>query len=237
LAFQIITPRNEGPLSVSSLNTALQQTLNPPDKDKKEITINKSVIRKGDRVMIKKNNYELEVFNGDIGKVVFITSDSVVVDLEDFSGGYRRVDIPMRIADEMIRLAYTITVHRSQGLEYPLVIIAFIKAHGSHLLQRNLLYTAITRAKKKVIILGQASAIEAAIRNDKIQKRNTRFSERIKEWMHGNGISMRDKFSNSAGCQNAAVLDRLLLLEDSGGSSVVHTPAISSQEDPTKDPL
>jgi ATP-dependent exoDNAse (exonuclease V) beta subunit len=85
------------------------------------------------------------------------------------------------------------------------------------LLQRNLLYTAITRAKKKVIILGQASAIEVAIKNDKIQRRNTRFSERIKEWTTGSGTSMRDMFSTSVTYQNAAVLDRLLLLEEKGG--------------------
>jgi intein/homing endonuclease len=116
--------------------------------------------------------------------------------------------------------SYTINgafCHNSQGLEYPWVILPFIRAHGNLLLQRNLLYTAITRAKKKVIVLGQASALEYAIQNDKIQKRNTRFSERIKEWITGNGTSMRDMFSNSATCQNAAVLDRLLSLEEKGG--------------------
>jgi ATP-dependent exoDNAse (exonuclease V) beta subunit len=85
------------------------------------------------------------------------------------------------------------------------------------LLQRNLLYTAITRAKKKVIILGQTSAIEAAILNNKIQKRNTRFAERIREWAQGKGVSMRDMFSGSSGYQNSAVLNRLLSLEESGG--------------------
>jgi superfamily I DNA/RNA helicase len=116
--------------------------------------------------------------------------------------------------------SYTINgafCHNSQGLEYQWVILPFIKPHGNLLLQRNLLYTAITRAKKKVIILGQASAIEYAIQNDKIQKRNTRFSERIKEWITGSGTSMRDMFSTSAGYQNAAVLERLLLLEEKGG--------------------
>jgi exodeoxyribonuclease V alpha subunit len=217
LAFQIITPRNQGPLSVDTLNVALQEALNPPDKDKKEIRLNHSIIRKGDRIMVRKNNYELGVFNGDIGKVVFVTMDNVVVDLEDFYAESRRVEIPMKFADEMIKLAYAITCHKSQGLEYPLVIMPFIKAHGTLLLQRNLLYTAITRAKKKVIILGQASAIESAIQNDKIQRRNTRFAERIKEWMQGKGISMRDMYSGSSGYQNAAVLDRLLLLENQEG--------------------
>ena len=143
--------------------------------------------------------------------------DNITVDLEGFYGEEKRVEIPMKLADELVKLAYAITVHRSQGLEYPLVILPFIKAHGSMLLQRNLLYTAITRAKKKVIVLGQTSAIESAIQNDKIQKRNTRFSERIKEWMQGKGISMRDMFSGSSTYQNAAVLERLLSLEERGG--------------------
>jgi superfamily I DNA/RNA helicase len=107
--------------------------------------------------------------------------------------------------------------HNSQGLEYPLVIIPFIKAHGALLLQRNLLYTAITRAKKKVIILGQASAIESAIQNSKMQRRNTRFGERIQEWMHGKGTSMHDIYSNYSNYQNAEVLKRLLSLEEKGG--------------------
>jgi exodeoxyribonuclease V alpha subunit len=216
LAFQIITPRNQGDLSVDSLNVALQNALNPPDKDKKEVHINNSIIRKGDRVIIRKNNYELGVFNGDIGKASFITQDHIVVDLEDFYVESRRVEIPMKIADEMIKLAYAVTIHKSQGAEYPLVIMPLIKAHGALLLQRNLLYTAITRAKKKVIIIGESSAIEAAIKNNKIQKRNTRFAERIKEWIQGNGTSMRDMFSNSSTYQNSAILERLLSLEGSG---------------------
>lgn len=212
--FQIITPRNEGPLSVNTLNTALQAALNPPDSEKKEITMGHFTIRKGDRVLIKKNNYELGVFNGDIGKVVFITPGQIVVDLDDLYGEQRRVEIPMIIVDEMLKLAYVISCHKSQGSEYPIVILPLIKAHGNFLLQRNLLYTAITRAKKKVIILGQSSAIESAIQNDKIQKRNTLFSERIKSWMQGKGTSLRDIFSTYSTSPNAAVLERLLSLEE-----------------------
>jgi len=217
LAFQIISPRNQGPLSVETLNLVLQEALNPKTDDKKEIIVNKSIIRKGDRVMIRKNNYELGVFNGDIGKVVFITMDNITIDLEDFFEESRRVEIPMRIADDMVKLAYVLTVHKSQGLEYPMVILPFIKAHGALLLQRNLLYTALTRAKKKVIVLGQASAIESAILNDKIQKRNTRLAERLKEWIQGSGTSMRNTFSNYSSFQNSATLERLLLLEERGG--------------------
>jgi exodeoxyribonuclease V alpha subunit len=212
--FQIITPRNEGPLSVDSLNTALQAALNPPAPDKKEFTIGRTTIRKGDRVIIRKNNYELEIFNGDIGKVAFVTPDHVTVDIEDYGDATRRVDIPMKIADEMIKMAYAITVHRAQGLEYPLVIMPFLKAHGKMLLQRNLLYTAMTRAKRKVIILGQASALEAAIANDKIQRRNTMFAERIRSWTNEQGITLRALFSKPEDYQNAESLRLLLSYEE-----------------------
>ncbi len=194
--FQIITPRNEGPCSVESLNKALQEALNPKGDDKKDITIGKNILRKGDRVMIKKNNYQLDVFNGDIGKISFITLDHIVVDLEDFFDKSRRVEIPLKLAEEMLRLAYAISVHRSQGLEYPFILLPLIKAHGNMILQRNLLYTALTRAKKKAIIIGQSSAIESAIDNDKIQKRNTLFSERIKMWKAGKGFTLSSLFSN-----------------------------------------
>jgi len=216
--FQIITPRNQGPLSVDTLNIALQGVLNPPADDKKETRINESIIRKGDRIIIRKNKYDLGIYNGDIGKVTHITPEDITVDLEDFGEGTRRVEIPMKFADELIKLAYAITCHKSQGLEYPLVIMPFIKAHGQLLLQRNLLYTAITRAKKKVVILGQASAIESAIRNDKIQKRNTMFSERIQAWITGRGTALRDMFSNPQDFQNAENLELLLLLEEKAAS-------------------
>jgi len=110
--FQIITPRNSGPLSVSSLNTLLQESLNPKSDDKKEITLNYQAIRKGDRVIIIKNNYEFDVFNGDIGKVAHISPEFIAIDIEDFSDVTRRVEIPLKIADDMIKLAYTITCHK-----------------------------------------------------------------------------------------------------------------------------
>jgi exodeoxyribonuclease V alpha subunit len=212
--FQIITPRNTGPLSVETLNIALQTVLNPPASDKQEVRTNSCIIRKGDRVIIKKNNYELGVFNGDIGKVINISPGHVLLDLDDFSaGGKRRVDMPIKLANEMIKLAYSITVHKSQGLEYPLVILPFVKAHGNNLLQRNLLYTAITRAKKKVIVIGQGSAVQQAIRNDKIQRRNTIFGERVKIWMEGQGTSLREHYGDVSNYQNAKVLNQLLSQE------------------------
>lgn len=213
LGFQIITPRNQGPLSVDSLNTLLQSILNPPGPNVKEIKSNNTVIRKGDRVLIRKNHYDLSVFNGDIGKVKFITRDHVVVDLEDFFDREKRVQIPMNIVDDMLKLAYSVTIHKAQGTEHPIIIMPFIKAHGKLLLQRNLLYTALTRAKKKVIVLGQEGALIDAIKNDKIQRRNTIFGERINSWINDTGISLRDIYSRSGSYQNAKLLDQLLSLE------------------------
>jgi len=216
ITFQIITPRNDGPLSVYSLNTALQQALNPHNPEEKELKLDSSVVRKGDRIIIRKNNYEYGVFNGDVGKVVVISPSSVIIDIEDFFGASKRIDLPIKIAEEMLKLAYCLTVHKVQGSEYSIVIMPLIKAHGKMLLQRNLLYTAITRAKKKVVLIGQTSAIEQAISNDKIQKRNTLLAERINQWTTGTGISLQDMFSQSPVYQNNKILKRLLSLE--GGS-------------------
>lgn len=214
ITFQIITPRNNGPLSVYSLNMALQQALNPHAPNEKELKMDGYVIRKGDRIIIKKNNYDFGVFNGDVGKVVMVTPFSVVVDIEDFNNTYKRIDLPIKIAEDMLKLAYCLTVHSVQGSEYSIVILPLIKAHGKMLLQRNLLYTAITRAKKKVVLIGQTSAIEQAINNDKIQKRNTLLAERINQWTNGTGISLRSMFSQSSVYQNNKILERLLSLEE-----------------------
>lgn len=214
-SFQIITPRNTGPLSVETLNIALQSVLNPPSPDKKEIRINTNIIRKGDRILIKKNNYSLGVFNGDVGKVISISPGHILLDIDDFSvAGKRRIDLPSNMANDMLKLAYSLTVHKAQGTEYSLVILPFIKSHGRNMLQRNLLYTAITRAKKKVIVLGQSAAIQQAIKNDKIQRRNTIFGERIKKWMMGQGTSLQEHFKNADDYQNAKVLKQLLSLEE-----------------------
>lgn len=213
ITFQLITPRNEGTLSVFSLNNALQAALNPPDPDKKEVKVGDYTIRRGDRVLFRKNDYQLQVFNGDMGKVIIITPYSLLIDVEDFFDKNRRVEISFSTAEDMLKLGYALTIHKAQGSEYGVILLPFVKAHGSLLLQRNLLYTAITRAKKKVVVLGQASALEQAIRNDKIQRRNTLLGERVKQWMNGTGISLRDIFSRSENYQNAKFLNQLLLLE------------------------
>ena len=178
--FQVITPRNEGDLSVASLNNALQQTLNPKKSDTEtEIHLDKDKrLRIGDRVMVIKNHYGLGVYNGDIGKVLNLAPEHIRVQIE---GLENIVSIPTREVPQLAKLAYACTVHKVQGQEYQVVVLAFIKSHGHNLLQRNLLYTALTRARKKVIVVGQESAIIAAIENESIRHRNTRLAARIRE--------------------------------------------------------
>lgn len=175
--FQIITARNEGPLSVSELNNSLQNTLNSGSE--KEIILKYFKIKRGDRVIIIKNDYELEVYNGEIGKVIDIEDNFISIQIDE-----RIIKITKEEASEKLKLAYSITVHRSQGQEYPYIILPFINQFGRNLLQRNLLYTAITRAKQKVIVIGHGSALEKAINNSSVYKRNTKLSERITIWLH-----------------------------------------------------
>ncbi len=211
--FQVISPRNSGPLSVEDLNKALQDKLNPPQGDNKEVHLDDGVLRTGDRVIVRKNNYNFGIYNGDIGKVTLITPQHVVIELEEFEGSGIKIDIPIEIVGDLLKLAYSVTAHRSQGLEYPYVILPFVKQHGRNMLQRNLLYTAITRAKTKVIILGHRDAIVTAIQNDTIKKRNTLLGKRINQWMDGTEITLRQFFSKPEDCRNSLRLFPLLSAE------------------------
>lgn len=227
--FQIITPRNNGPLSVETLNIALQRALNPKTDDSREVQLNTCVIRRGDRVLIKKNNYDIDVFNGDIGKVTAIVKSNILIDIEDY-GGARQVSVPIEQAEDMLKLGYAMTVHKAQGSEYDLVILPIVKSHGKRILQRNLFYTAITRAKQKVIIFGQGAAVVDAIENDKIQERNTLLAERIRKWINGDGISLLQLYSNAENYQNAKTLKRLLLSEEKASSELATTDYSSEEE-------
>jgi len=171
--FQIITARNEGPLSVKELNESLQNILNSGPE--KEIILKNFKVKRGDRVIVIKNDYEIGVFNGEIGKVIDLENNFISILIDD-----RVVSISREEANDKLKLAYSITVHRAQGQEYPYIILPFINQFGRNLLQRNLLYTAITRAKKKVIVIGHGSALEKAINNASVDKRNTKLGVRIK---------------------------------------------------------
>lgn len=186
ISFQMITPRNTGILSVKTLNDTLQEILNPYSESKNQIDVGYEILRVGDRIVVKKNNYQLDIFNGDIGKITNITKDFVTIAITN-SYENKVIDIPIAIVDETIKLAYALTVHKCQGSEYDIVLLVMVKEHGQLLLQRNLVYTAITRAKKKFIFVGDINSFKDAIINNKIQKRNTLLSERIRKW---NNVSM-----------------------------------------------
>lgn len=192
---QVLTPMRKGSLGVEVLNKILQQYLNPPSADKVEIPHGDGILRLGDKVMQIKNNYQIEweivskygiaidtgqgVFNGDVGIVKEIneTAKTVVVEYDDL----RRVTYPMSGLEE-IELAYAITIHKSQGSEYPAVIMPLLT--GPHMLfNRNLLYTGVTRAKNCVTILGSRKMVAQMIENANEQKRYTGLKDRICEIM------------------------------------------------------
>ncbi|MBV8519649.1 MAG: ATP-dependent RecD-like DNA helicase [Acidobacteria bacterium] len=160
---QVLSPMHKGATGVDELNAALQQRLNPAQR------AGRLAFAAGDKVMQTVNNYDKEVFNGDVGIVREIGRDaeSVVVDFDRVLVEY--------VADEIeqLTLAYATTVHKAQGSEFPAVVIPVVAAH-SIMLQRNLLYTAVTRGQKLVILVGERAAVERAVRNANAMKRWTR---------------------------------------------------------------
>lgn len=170
---QVLSPMHAGSAGAVELNRRLQETCNPPSKQKPEIKHGDRTFRLGDRVMQIKNNYELDVFNGDIGCVVSVDPRAGTLTVRyDRDVHYSRSDL-----DEL-QLAYAITVHKSQGSEYQCVVIPMTSAHWV-MLQRNLLYTAVTRAKKFCILVGQNKAIYRAISNARIGERYSGLKARL----------------------------------------------------------
>jgi exodeoxyribonuclease V alpha subunit len=169
---QVLTPMHKGTIGVSNLNIELQKNLNP---DSFGITYGSRNFRLGDKVMQIINNYNKEVFNGDIGWVSSIDQENREL-IIDFDG--RPVPYDFSEMDEVV-LAYAISVHKSQGSEYPVVILPVTTQHYM-LLQRNLIYTGITRAKKLVVLIGTRKAFAIGIRNNKPQLRYTYLSERLR---------------------------------------------------------
>ena len=172
LDIQIISPMRRGEAGSTLISQYVQQAVNPPDSYKGEVRVNGITYRVGDKVIQILNDYELEVFNGEIGVIYAITRTDICIRFI-----HKEVRLPIDEA-HMIMPAYAITVHKSQGSEYGVVIIPFVPRYGG-MLQRNLLYTAVTRAKRKVIIVGTTSAVERAVRTVNADERYTLFKERL----------------------------------------------------------
>ena len=172
---QVLTPMNRNTLGTKSLNQELQQAINPPDHFKHEVERFGKTFRVGDKVIQTRNNYENEVFNGDIGLISEITADPTRV-IVHFDAG-REVAYDPGELDEL-QLAYAITIHKSQGSEFPAVIIP-LAAEQYILLQRNLIYTGITRGKKLVVLVGEKRALEMAVNNQESYHRWTGLKHRL----------------------------------------------------------
>jgi exodeoxyribonuclease V alpha subunit len=184
-SFQVISPRYAGPLGVDWFNDALREALNPLSTQREATFTGGGVrlkLREGDRVMIARNDYMLEVYNGDAGKVDAIDLRARQVYVKVYGGvgdtEARMITLKWDQVATMLRLAFAITTHRSQGQEWDYVLMPMHASFGLQL-QRNLLYTAVTRAKRKVWLLGDWNALMRAVNNDAVVARNTGLAERL----------------------------------------------------------
>lgn len=168
---QILSPMHRFLCGVENLNLMLQEQLNPK-KNQDELKYSSQTFRVGDKVMHIRNNYQKNVFNGDIGFIQDVNNEKLTVDYFDHIVTYEKNEL------NELTLAYASSVHKSQGSEYKVIIIPLSTSHYI-MLQRNLLYTAITRAKQKVIIIGSKKALMTAIQSNRTQKRYTLLAERL----------------------------------------------------------
>ena len=195
---QVLAPMKKGHTGVIELNDYIQNRLNPPIIGKEAMFYGDRILREGDRIMYTCNDYDKEVFNGDVGKIVSIVT--VGEDDEDNCGKrYFKVDFDGRIVSFDINeasdfmLAYATTIHKSQGSEYDIVVMPLTNSNYM-MLQRNLLYTGVTRAKKVFVLFGQKQAVATAIKTLKVVKRNTRLAERI---VNAAGLLAYDTFKTA----------------------------------------
>lgn len=171
---QVLCPMTRGEVGTRNLNTVLQHLINPPSADKAEIGRGGMTLRVGDRVIQKVNDYNREVFNGDLGMITVIDLDEqdVTVQFAERSVIYDYADL------NEITLAWAVTIHKAQGSEYPVVILPIYMQHYL-MLSRNLIYTGLTRARKLAILVGPQKAIALAVRQVKAQQRYTLLDHRL----------------------------------------------------------
>ncbi|MCD6284772.1 MAG: ATP-binding domain-containing protein, partial [Anaerolineae bacterium] len=189
---QVLSPMHRGAAGVSNLNRTLQEKLNPPVKGMPSLPHGPRTFRVGDRVMQIRNDYERQIFNGDMGEIRAIDlethtvtvnfdavkADTVQADFVSLDGaGPDGLFVTYEFAqlDELVH-AYAVSIHKSQGSEFPAVVVPILTQHYV-MLQRNLLYTAVTRARQLVVLVGDRRAIGIAVRNNRIAHRNTRLAE------------------------------------------------------------
>lgn len=180
----ILSPMKKGHVGTVILNEKLRDVLNPKSIHKKELILGKRMFREGDKVMQNKNNMDKDVFNGELGRIKKITKefddnnkliDVIICDFDGSEIKYLREDM------NEIELGYAITIHKSQGGEAPIVIMP-ITTHHHVMLARNLYYTGVTRAKEKVVLIGTNQAMDIAIKNNQINKRNSQLDKRIVDY-------------------------------------------------------
>ncbi len=174
---QVLSPMHRQDCGVDNLNKMLQAAVNPPKSYKPEFSGAGHRLRLGDKVIQMKNDYNKHVFNGDIGFIETMEPEKLEVRYSDeLLVDYEKGEL------SALQLAYAMSVHKSQGSEYPVVILPLVPGHRI-MLQRNLLYTAITRAKKRVILVGSRGALRTAVENDRTKRRYTLLSERLRHML------------------------------------------------------
>ena len=175
---QVLSPMHRGDVGAMNLNAALQERLNPRRAEAPEITVGRRTYRVGDKVIQLKNDYDRDVYNGDVGRVIAVADDEdgkrVTVEIDGRQVGYEVGEI------DQLGHAFALSVHKSQGSEYPAVVLPIVTQHYL-LLKRNLLYTGMTRGKKLVVVVGSKKAVGIAVRSDDTRQRWTWLAERIRD--------------------------------------------------------
>jgi exodeoxyribonuclease V alpha subunit len=170
----VLAPMQRGTVGAKNLNEVLQSVMNPASPEKTEHQRGPIIFRVGDRVMQRVNNYDKNVFNGDVGHIIAIDKENQTLAVQ-YPEGPIEYDFP---DIDQLAHALSITIHKSQGSEYPAAIIAIHTQHYT-MLQRNLVYTALTRAKKLAVFIGSKRALAMAVRNRNVVPRNTRLAQRL----------------------------------------------------------
>ena len=178
--FQVLSPKYAGTVGVDNLNNLLREKLNP-DEGQRYCQIGALHVRVGDRLTVLQNDYVLNIYNGDMCKLAGIEKDDLLVRVHGVAGSVEAlVTIPKKDAPALLKLAYAVTVHRCQGSEFGTIILPIVSSQG-RMLHRNLFYTAVTRARQKVWLLGDPVAVQKAVENDQVIRRNTALAKAISD--------------------------------------------------------